>query len=106
MHSIVLSAIAIGGCSEVLTLPQVQVKFYIPKASQNWIIGDNLVTPNDLQKTLGELGVKGQFVNEVKVFMYVMHPRKANVPKEDFEGIQQRQVEQRKKQQAEQGGRG
>jgi hypothetical protein len=75
------------------------VKFYIPKASQNWIIGENLVTSSDLQKSLKDLGVTGDLINEVKVFMYVMHPKKANVPKEEFEGIRARQMQQKKQQQ-------
>lgn len=75
------------------------MKFFIPKASQNWIIGKHLVTSNDLQKSLKDLGVSGEVISEVKVFMYVMHPKKANVPKEEFEGIRARQMQQKKQQQ-------
>ena len=57
------------------------------------------MSPNDLNKTLQEFGVKGEFIGDVKVFMYVMHPKKANVPKEEFEGVRSKQLLQRKQQQ-------
>ena len=61
------------------------------------------MTSNDLQKSLKDLGITGELISEVKVFMYVMHPKKANVPKEDFEGIRARQMQLRKQQQGQMG---
>ena len=78
------------------------MKFFIPKASQNWIIGDTLViSKDDLQKTLKDFGISGDSVchSQVKVYMYVMHTKKANVSKEEFEMVRARQIQQRKEQQ-------
>ncbi len=73
------------------------MKFFIPKASQNWIIGDMLVSPSDIHKTLKDYKVSGEFVSEVKVFMYVKHAKKAQVPKEELESIRNTQVAQRER---------
>ena len=61
---------------------QVEHEFYIPKLSQNWIVGPRLVKGTELNKPLKELGIKGEGVQEVSVFMYVMHTKKAQVPNE------------------------
>ena len=88
-------------CFEVITctfIPQVEQEFYIPKLSQNWIIGSRLVKGNDTNKSLKELGIKGDGVGEISVFMYVMHTKKAQVPNE---ATRMRQQQHRQQQQQE-----
>ena len=79
-------------------IPQVEQEFYIPKLSQNWIIGSRLVKGNDTNKSLKELGIKGDGVGEISVFMYVMHTKKAQVPNE---ATRMRQQQHRQQQQQE-----
>ena len=61
---------------------QVEQEFYIPKLSQNWIIGHRLVKGSDMTKTLKDFDIRRDGVQEVSVFMYVMHTKKAQVPHE------------------------
>ena len=75
-------------------------RFYIPRASQNWIIGPRLVkNAEDLGKTLREFDITGIGVSGVDVCMYVMHAKKANVPKEEFEALRNRQQQTQRMQQ-------
>ena len=53
---------------------------------------------NDTNKSLKELGIKGDGVGEVNVFMYVMHTKKAQVPNE---AARVRQQQHRQQQQQE-----
>ena len=86
----------------VFTL-KVQVKFFIPKASQNWIIGDKLiVSKEDSGKKLKDFQITSEILDTVTIYVYVMHTKKANVPKEEHEAIRNRQVEQKKQQQQQQ----
>ena len=73
---------------------QVEQEFYIPKLSQNWIIGPRLVRGTELNKPIKEFGIKGEGVQEVSVFMYVMHTKKAQVPNEAIRVRQQQHVQQ------------
>ena len=66
----------------VLLIIQVEQEFYIPKLSQNWIIGSRLVRGTEQNKPIKEFGIKGEGIQEVSVFMYVMHTKKAQVPNE------------------------
>ena len=74
-----------------LPSPQVESNFHIPRAAQNWIIGPKLVKSTaDLQRTLRDYEITGA-AGKARVYLYVMHVKKANVPKEDVEYIRQRQ---------------
>lgn len=76
----------------------VEKQFYIPRSSQNWIIGPKLIK-NDDKQPLKEHGLAHtKSGDSQKVFLYVMHTKKANVAKEDLEGIQSRQRAQQKQQ--------
>lgn len=78
----------------LLLTMQVEQEFYIPKLSQNWIIGARLVKGNELNKPIKEFGIKGEGVAEVSVFMYVMHTKKAQVPNESVKLRQQQHLRQ------------
>ena len=73
---------------------QVEHHFYIPKLSQNWIIGPRLVRGTELNKPIKEFGIKGEGIQEVSVFMYVMHTKKAQVPNEATKLRQQQHFRQ------------
>ena len=70
---------------------QVENNFHIPRATQNWIIGPKLVkNTTDLQRTLKDYEITAT-AGKAKVYLYVMHIKKANVPKEEYDYIRQRQ---------------
>ncbi|CAI8016046.1 RanBP-type and C3HC4-type zinc finger-containing protein 1 [Geodia barretti] len=79
-----------------------ELSHHIPKATQNWIIGDNLVKGDLLNHTLRDFGIDGDgsATTATDVYIYVMHSKKAHVPKEEYEAIRQCQQEEydRKKQ--------
>jgi len=69
----------------------VESSFHIPRVAQNWIIGPKLVkSAADLQRTLKDYEITG-VAGKAKVYLYVMHVKKANVSKEEVEYIRQRQ---------------
>ena len=84
-----------------LSFLQVEHHFYIPRLSQNWIIGTRLVKGTDMNKTLKEFGIRGSGLGGgVNVFMYVMHTKKAQVPNEAAK-VRQQFVQNRQQQQQE-----
>ena len=85
---------------------QVEKRFYIPRSSQNWIIGKKLIKGDDeLHKALSQHGLKcPSDSTSVKVFLYVMHTKKANVAKEEYDAIQSRRKEQQNRQENVQSG--
>ena len=85
-----------------LLLPQVENNFHIPRATQNWIIGPKLVkNTTDLQRTLKDYEITAT-AGKAKVYLYVMHVKKANVPKEEYDYIRQRQKDTMSQQQMQQ----
>ena len=81
-------------CTCIYTYTQVEHHFYIPKLSQNWVIGPRLVRGTELNKPIKEFGIKGEGIQEVSVFMYVMHTKKAQVPNEAVRVRQQQHIQQ------------
>ena len=79
---------------------QVEHHFYIPRLSQNWIIGTRLVKGTDMNKSLRDFDIRGSGVGGggVSVFMYVMHTKKAQVPNEAAK-VRQQHVQHRQQQQ-------
>ena len=76
------------------------MRFFIPKASQNWIIGDKLImTKEDGSKKLEDFDIRAEEVDNIPIYIYVMHAKKANVPKEEHDAIRNKHQEQRKGQQ-------
>jgi hypothetical protein len=73
---------------------ELELTHHIPKATQNWVIGNQLVKGDMLLKTLRDFGIDGSGTT-AKVFIYVMHTKKAQVPKEEYEAIRQCQQEER-----------
>ena len=83
-----------------MTFLQVEHHFYIPRLSQNWIIGTRLVKGTDMNKSLSDFDIRGSGVGGggVSVFMYVMHTKKAQVPNEAAR-VRQQHVQHRQQQQ-------
>ena len=83
-----------------MTFLQVEHHFYIPRLSQNWIIGTRLVKGTDMNKSLRDFDIRGSGVGGggVSVFMYVMHTKKAQVPNEAAR-VRQQHVQHRQQQQ-------
>ncbi|KAL5467158.1 hypothetical protein EMCRGX_G031350 [Ephydatia muelleri] len=65
------------------TKPEVEEHLRIPCATQNWIVGDKLVTTANLMKKLCDYGIKKDS-KEPPLYLYVVHPKKANVSREDL----------------------
>ena len=55
----------------------------IPCATQNWIVGDKLVSTSNLEKKLADYGIKKDS-KEPPLYLYVVHPKKACVSKEEL----------------------
>ncbi|KAL5467151.1 hypothetical protein EMCRGX_G031343 [Ephydatia muelleri] len=72
---------------EMATFADVQVlveeQLRIPCATQNWIVGNKLVTTGNLMKKLCDYGIKKDS-KEPPLYLYVVHPKKANVSREDL----------------------
>ena len=66
-----------------LVVPQVEEHLRIPCPTQNWIVGDKLVTTGNLMKKLCDYGIKKDS-KEPPLYLYVVHPKKANVSREDL----------------------
>lgn len=92
---------------------QLELSHHIPRATQNWIIGESLVKGDLLNRTLRDFDIDGdgtatspikvsfsplrereKTISGLQVFIYVMHSKKAHVPKEEYEAIRQCQQEE------------